>query len=151
MSEVRFDYRLTGAGWSKAEIRIGPVSASLSASYLDDALGELLAGVLAMARGAEQVRVSWTEEPGEFRWVLTARGDAVDVRIVWFADMWSDAADDEGDERLRATCSLASLCAGVADGARVVLTEHGAAGYWERWRHDFPAQSLAELEAEGSR
>lgn len=80
--EVEFTYRLTGAGWSEALLTIGAASTRLSASYLDDALGDLIAAAV-LAPGAEStIRVSWAEEPGEFRWVLDSSGDQLAVRIL---------------------------------------------------------------------
>jgi hypothetical protein len=143
---MRFEYHLTGLGWCEARLQVGSSWVGLTASYLDDALGDLVRGVLALARGAHQVHVSWAEEPGEFRWVLTQEGASVDVRILWFDELWGSAEDDRGRERLRASCPTRSLCLAVAQGAQAVLDEHGIAGYKERWiEHDFPAEALKEL------
>jgi hypothetical protein len=53
---VVFDYRLTGHGWGDAAFRICEQTASLSASYLGDALGELLEAIVALTRGEERAR-----------------------------------------------------------------------------------------------
>lgn len=119
MPSAVFEFRFTGAGWAKARLQVGPALADLSASYLDDALGDLVRATAALSSGAEQVRVSWTEEPGEFRWILTARGRMLDVEILWFDKIWSDADDGDGQEVLRASCFLQSFCRAVA-GAQVV-------------------------------
>jgi hypothetical protein len=79
VDQVQFEYRLTGHGWSEARLQIGESWIALTASYPDDALGDLVRGVLALARGAHQIRVSWAEQPGEYRWVLTAQGSSVNV------------------------------------------------------------------------
>jgi hypothetical protein len=39
---MRFEYRLTGAGWAKARIADGTCEAVLTASYLSNALDALL-------------------------------------------------------------------------------------------------------------
>lgn len=66
--EVRFIYRLTGAGWSNSLLTIDPDSTQLTTSYLSDALGDLVAATTLLPRAESTIRVSWDEEPGEFRW-----------------------------------------------------------------------------------
>jgi hypothetical protein len=56
---VEFEYRLTGAGWSKARFSIGASPVQLSASYLDDALGDLVDAVAKLGDSTSTVRVSW--------------------------------------------------------------------------------------------
>ncbi|GAA1509463.1 hypothetical protein [Nocardioides humi] len=147
MSPVEFEYRLTGIGWSEARLAIGPVVASLTASDLDDALGDLVRATLALARGAAEVRVSWAEEPGEFRWVLQARGAQVDVRVLWFDSDWNRLPDERGKVRLTATCDLRSFCQAIAAGTQAVLDQHGEVGYGKKWvLHDFPTEALRELQ-----
>lgn len=83
-SEVEFVYRPTGTGWSEARLTIGRASTPLSASYLDDALGDLVRATATLPQAQSTVRVSWAEEPGEFRWVLDRSGDELSVRLLWF-------------------------------------------------------------------
>lgn len=146
VGNVYFDYRLTGTGWSEALLQVGASQTKLTASYLDDALGDLVRATLALTRGAYQVHVSWAEEPGEFRWVLTTRGRSVTVRVLWFDDLWGSAEDDRGRELLNETCDMAQFCVAIAKGAQAVLEEHGLDGYKTRWvEHEFPAEPLREL------
>lgn len=88
VTDVQFVYRLTGTGWSEATMTIGDASTPMSASYLDDALGDLVAAAVLLPGAESTVRVSWAEEPGEFRWVLDRSGDQVAVRILWFEALW---------------------------------------------------------------
>lgn len=87
---LAFAYRLTGVGWAEADIACGESRAMLTASYLRDALGDLLRAVGEVAHRGGVVRCSWEEEPGEFRWVFTivAPGQ-VQLRILWFDDMYT--------------------------------------------------------------
>lgn len=80
--EVGFTYRLTGEGWSEARLTIGAASTPLSASYLDDALGDLVAAAVLLPGAESTIRLSWAEEPGEFRWVLDRSGDQLAVRVL---------------------------------------------------------------------
>lgn len=149
MEEVAFNYRLIPGtvGWSEAQLQVGQASASLTASDIGDALGDLVRAALALARGAEDARVSWAEEPGEFRWILTRTGQDLMVRVLWFDDgPWSDKPDEHGREVLTATCHLQPFCAALAQGAERVRDEHGETGYREMWDFaDFPSQELDAL------
>lgn len=145
--EVKFTYRLTGAGWSEASLTIGAASTPLSASCLDDALGDLVAAAVLLPDAESTIRVSWAEEPGEFRWVLDRSGDRLAVRVLWFDSLWGPDPDEKGNVLLDATCSLVAFQRAIASGARAVLNEWGEAGYRAKWiDHDFPTATLLKLE-----
>ena len=155
MDEVRFVYRLTGHGWAEADFHIGGQAARLTASYIGDALGDLLRGTLALARGAEQVEVSWAEEPGEFRWRLSARDDAsLDVRILRLGRRAEETPPgmplDPGHEVLAGRCDSHDFFTAITKGATDILNEYGLDGYRERWdQFDFPSETLTDLSALG--
>jgi hypothetical protein len=153
--EVDFEFRLTGTGWAWGRISIGGESAEVTASCLGDALGDLLHALCALTQGASEARVSWWEEPGEYRWVFTVA--PLDVRlgmqdtrfrVLEFQHMPSvRRRDDEGSLVLEADCPLVELVGAVAAGARRTLEEHGAAGYEAKWNmHPFPGEDLTLLE-----
>lgn len=146
-TDVQFVYCLTGAGWSEARLTIGAASTPLSASYLNDALGDLVAAAVLLPDAESTIRVSWAEEPGEFRWVLDRSGDQLAVRVLWFDSLWGPDPDETGTVLLDATCSLIAFRRAIASGARAVLDEWGEAGYRAKWiDHDFPTATLVELE-----
>jgi hypothetical protein len=147
VADAQFDYQLTELGWAKARLRVGIASVELSASYLDDALGDLVRGALALALGAGEVRFAWAEEPGEFRWVLVRLGPSLSVRVLWFDDgPWNFQPDERGTELLAATCDPETFWSAIAYGARVVRDELGTDGYRQHWgAHDFPSEPLDEL------
>lgn len=147
---VEFTYRLTGTGWSDAQLRVGDSSAPLSASYLGDALGELLDALVALIDGALSARASWDEEPGEYRWLFDRDGWNIRIRLLDFPELrgFVEAPDEEGTVLLDERCDLEGLVAAIASAARAVLSEYGAEGYREKWvEHDFPATQLERLEA----
>jgi hypothetical protein len=149
-SEVTFTYRLTGTGWADADIRIGDALAHASASYLGDALGELLDAVVAVVEGEVAARASWEEEPGEYRWALDRDDADVRVRVLDFRESRGivESPDEDGDVLLDQRCDLNDFATAVAGAARSVLDEYGAEGYREKWvEHDFPLESLTRLEA----
>lgn len=145
---VAFTYRLVGTGWSAASLKVGEDEVELTASYLGDALGELLEGMVALIDGQSPVRVSWEEEPGEYRFVFDRAGADVRVRVVGFEDTWQvPKPDEEGEQLFDATCPLSALLAAVAAGARRVLDEFGVDGYRAKWvEHDFPLAALQVVE-----
>jgi hypothetical protein len=144
VNDVEFDFRLTGTGWCEARLQIGEEWAGLTASYLGDALGDLVRGTLAIARSGNDdaaVLVHWEEEPGEFRWVLTPRGDYLDVQVLWLGDPAG------AQEKLHRLCSRSAFYNAIAQGAQAVLDEHGLDGYKARWiQHDFPLEPLEQLQ-----
>ena len=85
---------------------VGNSFATPTASYLSDALGDLIRAVRALLEGAEDARASWEEEPGEYRWVFHRNGSEVRMRLLAFPDVYDDAPDEDGQALLDATCSL---------------------------------------------
>jgi hypothetical protein len=140
---VEFTYRLTGAGWAEARVSDGSFSATIPASYLEDALGVLLEAVGAVLKGAQEARCSWEVEPGEFRWIFErARSDAR-LRVLAFAEAYPREPDDEGVVVFESRQTLRDMAVAIADGAQAVLDEHGADDYARRWvEHPFPLGHL---------
>ena len=93
---MEFNYRLTGTGWSEARIADDLSWAALTASYLSDALGDLLEAVGTILEGAAEACVSWQEEPGEYRWIFVREGDLVHLRILGFALRWRRRSQARG-------------------------------------------------------
>lgn len=118
----------------------------LTASYLSDALGDLLLAAWRLTDGAGEARCSWDEEPGEYRWVFQRSGADVDVRVLWFDELWGRRPDDEGDDVFRASFPLRVFVQALVDGACTVQQRHGLDGYREQWvEHLFPAETLDRL------
>jgi hypothetical protein len=160
---MEFIYRLTGAGWAEARIADASSTATVTASYLSDALRDLLRAVLLLLEGAAEARCSWEEEPGEFRWVLTRAGNGqVDLKILAFDDLWAapdrkaeDGAqarfanepDDQGELLFLTSQPLGVLARAIADGAAAVLAEHGEEGYLAEWGlAAFPTADLVAIQ-----
>lgn len=146
--EVEFSYRLVGPGWSEARFAVGDQWVGLTASYLTDALGDLVAAVYDLIQGSESAHVSWALEPGEYRWLFARIGESVEVRILSFDDDYFDHAPEAiGDERLAASVPLAALARAIVAGANRVLEQYGETSYRERWiEHPFPTATLTDLE-----
>jgi hypothetical protein len=107
---ISVQYNLTGAGWSECIVEIGDQQAHLIASYLSDALADLLDAVTDLVRGADEVTASFTEEPGEYRWRFRrVPQDRLCVRILWFDRNWSARPDEEGEVILEAEADFGRL------------------------------------------
>jgi len=146
---VEFRFTLTGTGWAESRIAVGDAWAGPTASYLSDALGDLLHAVRELAEGAEEVRATWDEEPGEFRWIFRRNGQSVHLLILAFPEWRAivDSPDTNGTVLLDADCALVDLIGAVVAGTRKVLDEHGVEGYNVKWvEHPFPADDLRALE-----
>lgn len=148
---MEFDFRLERAGWAYADIRHDGQHARLTASYLSDALGDLLRAVRDLVAGSPSARCFWSEEPGEFWWVFENREGLVTLTIRWFGDQ-VDEPDDTGDVVFHTNLSLGELVDAIVDGAEDVLKRHGAEEYESLWiRAPFPEASLSAIRAERAR
>ena len=136
-------------GWAECRIRVDAAAANLTASYLSDALGDLCSAVIALLRGEAQARVSFEEEPGEYRWLFERSGpDRLRIRIREFEDVIDHAPDKDGQPIFDAECELRAFAAVLLKELERVLTEYGLAGYKEQWvLADFPESRLLELRA----
>jgi hypothetical protein len=67
---VEFAFRSTGSGWGTGATcpRFGRVD--LPASYLFDAVGEVLLAIAELKDRQEAAVASWEQEPGEHKWLF---------------------------------------------------------------------------------
>jgi hypothetical protein len=147
---MRVDYRLLGAGWAECEIEIQGKTATVPASYLSNALDELIAAAASVARGAAEATARWEEEPGEIRWRLTRVGEErLRVRILHVEEeFYDDLPDERGAVLLDAECRLRTFAGAVLSAAQRVLEKHGTKGYQTEWgMHGFPMERMRALEA----
>ncbi len=145
---ISVDYKLIARGWSECIIEIDEQKAHLTASYLSDALADLLDAVATVVRGADEATVSFTEEPGEYRWRLK-RGaqDRLCITIVWFEEISRDRPDEHGKIILEAQCRLRTFAGAVLSASQRVLATHGLEGYAKKWvKHEFPISLQSKLQ-----
>ena len=138
---VAFHYELTGAGWAEAKISIGKKSTTVTASYLSDALGDLAHAAIAVLRDRRPAAAVFTEEPGEYLWVLMPRpADRLELHITFEQVPIGKSVVLEGE------CSLRDFAAAVLSELERLEGKHGRDGYQELWvEYPFPAQQLEEL------
>ena len=141
-------YKLIGPGWADCLIVHGDESKSLSASYLEDAQGNLAEATLRIARGEKLAYAIFAEEPGEYRWKLSRKeSDQITVEILWFEE-WNSlrVSDDKGNPYFSFECSKMEFVRCVIDCLSDVLREYGSDGYAVKWiLHEFPSDKYEKL------
>jgi hypothetical protein len=145
---VTLTYKLTGSGWSECQIEIGKENALITASYLSDALGSLVRAAVDLLTGSTEAIAQFDEEPGEYRWLFSQRNNELQLRILWFNELWGNRPNEEGEPILVAQCSLMAFARALHAALEHILEEHGIEGYKDMWvEHDFPLQSYEALKS----
>lgn len=145
---LHLDYQITSLGWAKCGIGDGNTTCTISASYLGDALGDLVLAACAALRYFGRISFSFEEEPGEYRWVIESpRLNEIGVRIYEFSESRGSKPDAEGTLLFSTTCLPRSFAQAVHIAASRLLNELGESGYLEKWaEHPFPMLPFRELE-----
>jgi hypothetical protein len=106
----------------------------------------VLAATAALSRFS-RISFSFDEEPGEYRWVLSAsRLNEFDLQILSLPELWGDKPDSEGQLLFRTVCVPETFASAVHAAAAGVLAEYGEKGYHEKWsEHGFPMAQFNEL------
>ncbi|MCV2423489.1 hypothetical protein [Paucibacter sp. DJ2R-2] len=145
--QLSITYELVGSGWSKCTIEDGEESCSVSASYLSDALGNLVVAAFSALSGFASISFGFDEEPGEYRWVIEqTEPNQIQIQILEFEDLWGCKPNADGKVLLSTTCRPLVFAAAVQRAAAAVLAEHGEEGYLGKWmEHPFPIRQLSLL------
>lgn len=145
---LSISFKLTGLGWAECLISIDGNSTVLTASYLDDALGNLANASLRIILGEKLAYAIFAEEPGEYRWkILKINENEVSIEILWFED-WNclSKTDDNGKPILQFRCELILFIRKIIDCLSKVLNEYGLEGYAKTWNmHEFPLKTYQEI------
>lgn len=141
---LTIEYQLVGTGWAKCTITSGEVNCEVTASYLSDALGNLVLGAVSMLSGITSVSFGFDEEPGEYRWNVHLSGPTeITLSIFSFFGPLGNQPSTEGESIFCVTCPLLEFGKAVQAAAMSVLAVHGLAGYREEWAmHPFPSKAL---------
>lgn len=151
---ARFEiaYRLTGRGWAACDVSFGDRRVALTASYLSDALGQLAGAMVMLCLGAPSARVSFCEEPGEYRWGFdwhrSPEGHVTSLRVrVWeFEQLWGYRPDDQGTTLFDEVVDARAVYHAVLAVLDRILAQHGEQGYLELWnQYPFPTAMHREL------
>lgn len=144
---VAATFELVSIGWCRYSLTVGSREVTTTGSYLSDALGGLACATVELVEGAKQSRFSFDEEPGEYRWVFQVSRDRVQIRVLWFEDLWSGKPDEAGKVEFDAECSLADYVDAIQTMLERTLSTYGLEGYRKQWvEHEFPVEILEELQ-----
>jgi len=142
-----FEFKLGEHGWADAVFGDDTGRANLTASYLSDALGDLVRAVHSALIGTDS-ECSWDAEPEEYRWCFSRIGDTTTVAVLGFEDASAELPRQYGNVLFKATVPAIEIARVIEQGARSVLDEFGMDGYERRWeRHPFPLRDLDQLRA----
>lgn len=150
LMHIHIDYRLTGSGWAECTVSSDERNCVLTASYLSDALRNLVLAANGVLANFSALTFSFDEEPGEFRWVITAiRLNEIQVEVLWFPETWGGRPNSEGTSVYVSVCRPLVFAKAVADAAKQVLDIYGEKGYRDKWdEHLFPMGQYIELTSE---
>ncbi|HTO01055.1 MAG TPA: hypothetical protein VL068_10305 [Microthrixaceae bacterium] len=145
-ASFQMKYQLSGSGWATAHLADDVAEVTITASYLSDALRDLVDAVTLIGEGVTEVTCTWQEEPGEYYWVLNREADGVRLRILFFGSGGQGRTDDAGRvvfETLQPLEGLLRAVLGAVDGVLAHMTE---AEYLDQWvQHSFPTESVERL------
>ncbi|MEM6293240.1 MAG: hypothetical protein AAGA54_18340 [Myxococcota bacterium] len=138
---ISLGYYVVGVGWGLYVLASPKGATTVSCSYLEDALGDLV-DLGRAAMDSNEGRCSFAEEPGEYRWMFNAAG----LRILWFPETYRNRPNSEGEVVFEVACSGLELARAIERCASDVERRYGSESYRTLWRaHPFPGERLAEL------
>ena len=146
-------HRLWAHGWSQYVVTMGTQIITRAPSYLTHSLGDLADAAILVALGEKEVRFSFQDEPGEYRWILKDAGtnakglELLQVTILDFHDSFASVPDDAGTQLIDGVCAKSQFLINVRSVLREALAVNGEDGYREKTiDYDFPMEQLLELE-----
>ena len=139
---MKLQYELTGTGWSRAVVEADGNTVNLTASYLSDPLSDMAAGAIALLQGSKEVRFSFDEEPGEYRWIIIAEeAEIIRVTILEFQELWGNEPDERGKTLLDTRTTRREFASEVLEVLNHLKATLGEAAYKEQWvQSDFPTE-----------
>ncbi len=145
---LRFAYILDGTGWATATLGDATYKIAMTASYLNDSLGELAQTAVSLRDGDTVATVVFMDEPGEHHLVLERVGDDLRIQVRWFDD-WASRGlypVDQFDTVLETHGTVQEFVAVVTGALDNVLKEWGTKGYKVKWvKHSFPMKKYRLL------
>src|SRR5262249_55059190 len=137
---------LEGAGWARATIEHEEQRREMRFSWCSDALSRMIDAATQIARGAQEARFGFTDEPGEHECVVTrTAADQVLIRAFWYKE-WTPPGPDTGDKMFECSCTASHFCAEVFRCIKKWLDEQEPGGKKELWpKNDFPDENFDNL------
>jgi hypothetical protein len=148
---MKFEYKLTGAGWAECNLNVSGKDYSFSPGYLTDALGELLQSLLDInpfyteelyvEKGSEFL---WDEEPIRSEWHFHYLGeDKMSLKLTIIDD---NCCMEDRVTEIYEELSYSKFLELVLNAAEGILKEYGIVGYKNMWlMHEFPLSIFLKL------
>ena len=136
---IRFELNLTGHGWVECVISNGERGATVTASFLTDAIGEFVSVVQSLPT-ASAGTCDFAEEPGCYRWHFERDGDKVRIAV-----RWNDEQSSNWHLRFECECGLIDFVRAVDSALARNLEELGEQGYQQLWGYRFPKEAHERL------
>lgn len=148
---MKFKYELSASGWADGFIEINSNVAYFTASYLTDALNDLLKALILLIPDISPYSVAssqfeFHEEPGRTVWkIRRIDKDHMNIEIVSFQDL---LRRKELVVDLNETCSIIGFAKVVVYALDLILKQLGQDGYKKKWvNHDFPMEYYLKLKS----
>lgn len=139
-----FTWTLSGSGWADCTIADIAGEAQLVVSYITDAPAELIGAATRLALGEPgDHKVMFEAEPNGYLWHLSPDGDAVDIRIVEYAD--ASMRNRPGEVLWEGRHPIEVLARSVLRGFDRVDFDLGEDRWYADWRRPFPRRELEAL------
>lgn len=144
---VCFEYQLIGSGWAQLELTINQQYISIYASYLHDALADVLQATLSLLDGQQQAKAYVRDEPNEYRWCFSVNGQQLTITVWQFDQCWSNKANDKGNLLFQETCRLHTFAGALLAACQKLSTVYSPEAYRKIWKnHDLPVQLIQQLQ-----
>jgi hypothetical protein len=143
-------YTVQNAGWARVVVGSSSGYVDIPVSYLHDSLRDLGSAVVALSQGADQVTVTFVDEPGEHHLIATQQSSGViEVEIRHFDDH-PPRSLDRFRLTFQAQSTVAELRVEVLASMRNILETDGLEGYLSKWmNHPFPLDHFEQLSKGG--
>ena len=146
VNQFSLTYELVGTGWARATLTVDGADTIVTASYISDALRDLIDATSVMTEGGPTARCAWQEEPGEYRWIFTVEQTGVRLEIRSFPDMFDTAEDASGEIVFTTTQPLRTISRSILRAVDAVAGKFTPEAYLERWvEHPFPTEAANRL------
>lgn len=146
---MEFKYELSGAGWANGFIEINSNTEYFSASYLSDAMYDLLKALISLLPELSPSPVisaqsQMHEEPGGKDWTLNRIDSCyLNINIVSFEDL---VRRKKLTQNFNETCKISEFVKAVITSLDLLLQQHGLEGYKVKWiNYDFPKKEYSIL------
>ncbi|WP_339213849.1 hypothetical protein [Solibacillus sp. FSL W8-0372] len=154
VSMLKFNYKIIGIGWAICEIQTANESFTFRASYLSDALGDLLNALLSLNSDmntesyGDETNFSWYQEPGLTEWHIKAFDIKSNVENLHFKiNQYVDDTEKGDPETTSAfTCNYDEFVYSVVESLDRLMQKFGLVGYRAIWLDsDFPVVAYLKL------